>query len=115
MRELLPLTCAATTSGPIKNAQEANRDFHWIPIRAAGSRVLVRVLEQLWEMMFAYDVLYQDPHEKDLGRNDFAQHTQLLEALEAGDGKRAAEINKEHIEKTLTALLERFADQKVPE
>jgi DNA-binding GntR family transcriptional regulator len=108
MREILPLTVASNSSGTVENAQEKNREFHWIPIRASGSRTLARVLEQLWEMMFAYELLYQNPEETNISRNDFAQHQKLLEALEARDGKRAAQINTEHIFTTIHILLERF-------
>jgi DNA-binding GntR family transcriptional regulator len=115
MRELLPLTVASSTAGSVENAQEKNREFHWIPIRASGSRTLARVLEQLWEMMFAYELLYQDPDEVDISRDDFAQHKKLLEALDARDGKRAAQINTEHIFTTIRILLERFQDHELPQ
>ena len=114
MRELLPLTVAASASGSVENAQEKNREFHWIPIRASGSRTLARVLEQLWEMMFAYELLYQNPDEDNISRDDFAQHKELLEALETRDGKRAAQINTEHIFTTIHILLERFKDHELP-
>ena len=110
MRLLLPLTVASAAPGSMENAQEKNREFHWIPIRAAGSRTLARVLEQLWEMMFAYELLYQNPEEVNISRDDFAQHKKLLEALEARDGKRASQINSEHIFTTLNILLERLKD-----
>jgi DNA-binding GntR family transcriptional regulator len=114
MRELLPLTVASSASGSMENAQEKNREFHWIPIRVSGSRTLARVLEQLWEMMFAYELLYQNPDEVDISRDDFAQHKELLEALEARDGKHAAQINTEHIFTTIHILLERFKDHELP-
>ncbi|HMD88912.1 MAG TPA: GntR family transcriptional regulator [Anaerolineaceae bacterium] len=112
MRELLPLTVVSNSSGSVENAQEKNREFHWIPIRAAGSRTLARILEQLWEMMFAYELLYQNPDELAISRNDFAQHKELLEALEARNGKRAAQINSEHIYTTIQILLDRFEAQQ---
>jgi DNA-binding GntR family transcriptional regulator len=108
MRELLPLTVASSATGSVENAQKKNREFHWIPIRASGSRTLARVLEQLWEMMFAYELLYQNPDEVNISQRDFAQHKELLEALEARDGKRAAQINTAHIFTTIHILLERF-------
>ncbi len=115
MRKILPLTVASSLSGAVENAQEKNREFHWIPIRAAGSRTLARVLEQLWEMMFAYELLYQNPDETNISRDDFAQHQKLLEALEARDGKRAAQINTEHIFTTIHILLERLKGHELLE
>jgi DNA-binding GntR family transcriptional regulator len=106
MRELMPMTSAINATS-VENAQEANRQFHWIPIHAAGSRALTRVLEQLWEMMYAYDLIYQDPNEiGTTGRNDLSQHEALLNALEYRDGQQAAIINSEHIYSTMNTLLE---------
>lgn len=113
MRQLLPLTVASSSSGSVENAQEKNREFHWIPIRASGSPILARVLGQLWEMMFAYELLYQNPEEVNISRDDFAQHQALLEALEARDGKRAAQINTEHINTTIHILLARFESHQL--
>lgn len=105
MRELLPLTVAGNLPDSVKKAQAANRDFHWIAIRASGSRIIATILEQLWELMFAYDLLYSNTDEGDISKNDFTQHSQLIAALGAGDGQKAAQINTEHITKTIQILI----------
>ncbi|MFZ3079533.1 MAG: GntR family transcriptional regulator [Bellilinea sp.] len=105
MRELLPLTVAGNLPDSVKQAQAANRDFHWIAIRASGSRILATILEQLWELMFAYDLLYPNTDEVDISKNDFTQHSELIAALEAGDGQKAAQINTEHITRTIQVLI----------
>ena len=105
MRDLLPLTVAGNQPDSVKQAQAANRDFHWIAIRASGSRILATILEQLWELMFAYDLLYPNTDEVDISKNDFTQHGELIAALEAGDGQKAAQINTEHITKTIQILI----------
>lgn len=105
MRELLPMTKVGNTTESMKNAQNANRDFHWIAIRASGSGVLAMVLEQLWELMFAYDILYQNTDEVDISKNDYTQHNNLIAALKAGNGSKAAQINTEHITKTIQILM----------
>lgn len=110
MRKLLPATLAGYTPESVKHAQAANRDFHWIAIRASGSRILAMILEQLWELMFAYDLLYQNVDEADISKNDFTQHSQLIAALEAGDGPKAAQINTEHITKTIQILIAHLKD-----
>ncbi|MHB0987676.1 MAG: GntR family transcriptional regulator [Bellilinea sp.] len=105
MRELLPLTVAGNMPESVKHAQAANRDFHWIAIRASGSRILAMILEHLWELMFAYDLLYPNTDEADISKNDFTQHSELIAALEAGDGQKAAQINTQHITKTIQILI----------
>jgi DNA-binding GntR family transcriptional regulator len=115
MRELLPLTSALSPHNSMEDAQKANREFHWIPINASGSHTLARVLEQLWQMMFAYELLYQNPQPDEISREDHAQHEALLAALENRDGKRAAEINSGHIFSTFHILAERFKSQAWPD
>ena len=110
MCELLPLTAAGTTPESAKHAQAANRDFHWIAIRASGSNILATILEQLWELMFAYDLLYQDPDEVDISKNDYTQHSRIIAALKAGDGSKAALINKEHITQTIQIIISHLKD-----
>jgi DNA-binding GntR family transcriptional regulator len=111
MRDLLPLTNALSPEYSMEDAQKANREFHWIPIHASGSRTLARVLEQLWGMMFAYELLYQNPQSDEISREDHAQHQALLAALESRDGKHAAEINSGHIYTTFQILSEQFKGQ----
>lgn len=110
MLELLPLTAAGNTTESVKHAQAANRDFHWIAIRASGSKILTAILEQLWELMFAYDLLYQDPKDLDISKNDYTQHRRLIAALKAGDGPKAAFINTEHITQTIQIIISYLKD-----
>ncbi|MCX6054849.1 MAG: GntR family transcriptional regulator [Chloroflexi bacterium] len=110
MRELLPKTEVGNTSESVKQAQTANRDFHWIAIRASGSDILAMILEQLWELMFAYDLLYQNTDEVDISKNDYTQHNNLIAALMAGDGSKAAQINTEHITKTIQILMAHLSE-----
>jgi DNA-binding GntR family transcriptional regulator len=111
MRELLPQTIAGNTPESIKHAQTANYDFHWIAIRAARSQILATILEQLWELMFAYELLYQNTDEVDISKNDYTQHKELLEALESGDGPKAARINTENITETIQILIKHLDDR----
>jgi len=110
MRSLLPITAAGEDEISIKAAQEANREFHWIPIRASGSRVLVKILEELWELMFTYRLLYEEAPEIRFQRSvdDMAQHTLLLEALASRDGEKAKQLNTQHIQITVAKLVPRL-------
>lgn len=110
MRILLPKTVANTEADSIQIAQEANKEFHWIPIYATQKTILVRILEQLWELMFAYNLIYENKPEvlKIKARNDFIQHSDMLAALEARDGARARQVTSDHINTTIQTLLNRL-------
>lgn len=110
MRALLPRTQSGSTLESVLCAQEANHQFHWVAIHACGSNILCRTLEQLWELMFAYDLLYQEPDEA-ISREDYAQHAEILAALGARDGERAARANTVHIQKTAEMFLARLKEE----
>lgn len=110
MERLLPKTSAGENEVELKAAQEANKAFHWIAIRASGSGILVKILEELWELMFTYDLLYKETQEIRQQRivNDRSQHSALLEALKKHDGEMAKQANTLHIQITLEKLMPRL-------
>lgn len=113
MKALLPLTVAKRSGSDMETAQHANHDFHWVAIRASRSGILERLLEQLWEMMFAYELLYQDGADSlNTSVTDMAQHEALVAALEARDGEQAARVNTENIISTMNTLLARLQDRR---
>lgn len=99
MRELLPHTVAHADLTEFETTREANRQFHWIPIRATRKRHLIRLLEQLWEFMptYIYYVELSETERVELAENEMRQHTDILQALADGDGKRAGELIQQHI------------------
>ena len=84
---------------------DANRRV--IEALAANRRLLTRSLEHLWELTYAYNVLYEDPPAVLERRraHDQAEHAQLITALAAGAGERARAILGEHVLTALEALL----------
>jgi DNA-binding GntR family transcriptional regulator len=99
MRELLPKSVAYADLKDFARTRESNREFHWTAIRATKMRHLIRLLEQIWEFMPTY-VYYHELSEAErteLADAELRQHTQILEALEAGDGKLAGELTRQHI------------------
>jgi DNA-binding GntR family transcriptional regulator len=125
----------------IVRAQQENREFHWIAISASGRHHLTRVLSQLLDLTFSYLRLSGSQEEgREAGSHaglrhghanapealemDFEQfqallatsakeHMQLVEALEARDGKRARELVMEHMQHTLDWLRARSEGQQV--
>ncbi|MBN1315547.1 MAG: GntR family transcriptional regulator [Anaerolineales bacterium] len=108
MRELLPLTLEPSTldGEKLEETRQANREFHWIAIRASGQRHLIHLLEYLWNLA-PTDMLVSILSEEDmlsLQEADLKAHTELLKALEAGDGRRAREINELHVKPAIQRI-----------
>lgn len=83
--------------------REANREFHWIAIRASGRPHLIRMLEQIWDLMptdFAYTELAKSERER-VAERERGMHADILACLETGDGKRAAELIEKHVLNTV--------------
>lgn len=99
MRELLPRTVAQNGSVSAQEACQANREFHWIVIRSSKRNYLQRTLAQFWDLTVTYQMLIhqQEQGDRGLARKNLAYHTELLEALEAGEGTRARQLAAEHI------------------
>ena len=108
MRELLPQTAAdLDTRAGRRATKEANREFHWIPIRATGRRHLIRMLELLWQLLPSPHVIIDSVVVQELatsGEKDRLEHAALLDALEARDGSRAREAIVLHINRRLDYL-----------
>ncbi len=113
MRELLPATVATEASGPARETHEANRQFHMVSIRASGKPHLIRVLGQLWQLVFTQYGGEEDAETlATVSRRELLEHEQLLEALGRGDGPGARHVVEQHIEATLANLKENWADNE---
>ena len=105
MRELLSEMEAKESPVALITLQGANRQFHWIAIRACKKSYLVQMLKRLWDQMLPYAFAeegtesYAWPAQKHQ-----AHHLQLLEALEASDGKKAREILITHVHEAMEQL-----------
>lgn len=111
MRELLPKTVVGADSQSTNTAREANRNFHWVAIRASGRSHLIRVLEQLWALIDPYMVygrfwnVEQTQQERIEGSVlDLEDHTRLVESLEARDGQLARQITQEYVHRSFSEL-----------
>ena len=111
MRELLPDTVVKADSQSTEIARAANRQFHWVAIRASGRGHLIRVLEQLWVLIDPYMVYgrfwnVEQTHEERIKGSvlDLEDHTRLVESLEAGDGSLAQQITQEYVHRSFHEL-----------
>jgi len=96
MRRLLPATVPSGRASSIESVRQATRDFHWVAIEASGNKYLVRFLKQLWEMILISAL----PKEEDR-QQDSQAHKDLVEALEARNGREARKIVERHVLQTL--------------
>jgi len=114
MRGLLPATLETETDWA--TAHRAHDEFHWIAFRASGRAHLLRLLETYWDTSrWQLTMRLNTPDEiREWARICRTYNTQILEALEAGDGRRAREAFEHFWEDDLRLVL-RLADRIRPE
>jgi len=120
MRDLLPHTVVNADPASTEPAREANREFHWIAIRASERKQLNCILARLWDLvdpLLVYSRFWADSDKEERylrgARNDLRSHTLILEALRAGDGQRAKEFIAQHVQSALRNLRNEM-DQRDP-
>ncbi|MDA1330459.1 MAG: GntR family transcriptional regulator [Chloroflexi bacterium] len=99
MRALLPNAVLDPSLVTFERTREANREFHWIAIQASGKRHLVRILEQIWDLI-PPDLTYPDLTEEqryEVAEREMRAHEAIVEALAARDGQRARDLITEHV------------------
>jgi DNA-binding GntR family transcriptional regulator len=113
MRVLLPATVVDSRPESAQDAWEASREFHMLAIAASGRRHLARVLAQLLDLTNPYVLLSESSEQERLSSavDELKDHTAIVEALEARDGRLARQRIVHHLEKTLTELRALLHDQ----
>lgn len=111
MRELLPDTVVSVDSQSTDIARAANRQFHFVAIRASGRSYLISILEQLWALIDPYMVYgcfwdVEQSHQERIEGSalDLEDHTRLLESLERRDGYLAQQITQEYVHRSFREL-----------
>jgi DNA-binding GntR family transcriptional regulator len=116
MRELLPKAMLDPSLKEFEKTRNANREFHWIAIRATERRHLIRMLEQIWDMLpsdLVYPELTQTEREQ-VAAVEMQAHTQILQAIEAKDRQRVSDLIVTHILNSLrysAPVLEKNVDR----
>ncbi|AKK02279.1 GntR family transcriptional regulator [Corynebacterium epidermidicanis] len=99
-KALLPVTLDTS-----EEAFHAHRAFHTSIFKAAHNTVLLGSLEDVWDKSDRYRRLSTNYPADDGARAvDFAQHHRLAKLIEEGDGPAAAELSREHIRNSLSAI-----------
>lgn len=85
----------AKASDP-SSAHDASRDFHLLLARATKNPELERTLEALWIVEVGRRLLARRATEHDWQTGDVEEHRRVLDAVEARDSERAAELMEKH-------------------
>ena len=79
-------------------AHDASRGFHAALSAATRNEALVRIFDSLWIADVGRRLLASRRTQPEWQDADVAEHEELLDAVEAGDGDRAAALMRAHVE-----------------
>jgi DNA-binding GntR family transcriptional regulator len=75
----------------------ANREFHIALVEASGNAFLLQFVEHLWVARIGAAIYEHQAETPERMRLDADEHEQILEAIEAGDPRRAESLTRRHI------------------
>lgn len=81
----------------------ANRSFHLALVEGTGNPQLVQFMEHVWIGRIGA-TLYEMRLDADGLSADHAAHRSIAEAIEAGDGERAEELTRGHLERAMELI-----------
>lgn len=109
--DILAMTSAADRLLPVNRAWgeegiSVHREFHRAIYLASHNRVLIRLLDDLWDKSDRYRRLALDLPAGDNPRStDFKQHQELLDLISEGNSSAARELSRDHIRNSLGATI----------
>jgi DNA-binding GntR family transcriptional regulator len=75
----------------------ANREFHIALAEASGNAFLLQFIEHLWVARIGEAIYEHQAETPEQMRLDADEHEQILDAIEAGDARRAESLTRRHI------------------
>ncbi len=84
----------------LRNVQrgfEANREFHLALAAASGNEFLSQFAERLWVARIGETIYERQVETQERMLLDVREHEQILEAIEAGDARRAESLTRRHL------------------
>jgi DNA-binding GntR family transcriptional regulator len=81
----------------VERSFEANREFHLALVAASGNDYLLRLVERLWVARIGATIYERQIETQERIVLDVREHEQILEAIEAGDGRRAESLTRRHL------------------
>jgi DNA-binding GntR family transcriptional regulator len=101
LREHVALESAAREGNDRRSVIRLSGEFHQIVADVAGNRFLARTMRELEALTCLVISLYDAPN---MPSCPYHEHSGLIDAIEAGDGKRAAALMIEHLNHVEGAL-----------
>jgi DNA-binding GntR family transcriptional regulator len=81
----------------VRRSFEANREFHIALVQASGNAFLLQFVQRLWVARIG-EVIYERQSETPERMNlDADEHEQILQAIDAGNGRRAESLTRKHL------------------
>lgn len=81
----------------VQRSFEANREFHLALAAASGNDFLVQFAERLWVARIGETIYERQVQTQERMLLDVREHEQIIEAIEAGDGRRAESLARRHL------------------
>ena len=81
----------------VQRSFEANREFHLALAAASGNEFLVQFAERLWVARIGETIYERQVETQERMLLDVREHEQIIEAIEAGDGRRAESLTRRHL------------------
>jgi DNA-binding GntR family transcriptional regulator len=81
----------------VQRSFEANREFHLALATASGNEFLVQFAERLWVARIGETIYERQVQTQARMLLDVREHEQIIEAIEAGDGRRAESLARRHL------------------
>jgi DNA-binding GntR family transcriptional regulator len=81
----------------VRRSFEANREYHLALAAASGNEFLSQFAERLWVARIGETIYERQVQTQERMLLDVREHEQILEAIEAGDGRRAESLTRRHL------------------
>ncbi len=94
LRKHLALEAKAIKQGDVAGRTRLLADFHVLLAQLAGNAVLAELLADLLARCSLIALMYQSTHSAE---HSSSEHMELVDAIEAGDAKRAAALMSGHL------------------
>jgi DNA-binding GntR family transcriptional regulator len=107
LRELCARGLSALEADDIETSVAANSDLHALVTELSGNKVLAELASQVSRRVR----WYHTPVARQRGRASWEEHELLIDAIEAGDETRAAQIMRDHTEHTRSSYLDQRTSQ----
>jgi len=109
LRDLCARGIEAVGSDDVDAAVATNSELHALVTALSGNKVLAELASQVARRVR----WYHTPVARQRGMTSWREHTALIDAIEAGDEDRAAQIMREHTEHTRLSYMEQREGEPV--